>query len=310
MKKFLIFLSLILAAAVLASCAAASTSYDNSYQEPQYTTTYASYDKSSSGNYSGSSAKPADFQRKVIKNVTISLEAEDAKAAYDQIMTFAAGLGGYEFSRSQQASGESLVINARIKIAPEHLDALLDYIGSVGTIESEQTESSDITADYYDARTRLATMEKALLRYYDFLEQAKNIDESLKVQNEINQLTTQIESLKGQLALWDNLLAESTVTIYLRQITDPVKTKRDINWSTLTFDDMGYLIKAGLTGLLNAIVVVLQWVAIVLVVTSPVWIIALIVIFIIVRRKRKKAARAAAADSEITQSPHQGHAGK
>ena len=305
MKRLLILASAaILILALISGCSAASTTAGQDSPGPQSTTTYASND--GAGEPIGD--LPAAI-RKVIKNVELYLEAKDVQLAYDSILAYAEQHGGYEFNRSQQTSGDVVTINAQIKINPDQLSDLIAYIGSVCKLNEQRTSSEDITSDYYDAKTRLATMEKALLTYYTFLEDAKTIDESLKVQNQINDLTLQIESLKGQISLWDNLLAESTVTINLRQTTDPVVAKREINWSTLSFGDMGYLMQSGLTWLLNIIVVVLQWAAIIIVITSPLWIITLLVIWLVCRRRRRRNLAAKAA-SEQPQSPEQANSGE
>ena len=303
MKRLMVCLFIvILVVSMIAGCAASSPA-DNDNQGQQPTTTAASYE--GSGQKAGDAA---DYQRKVIKNVSLDLESKDARSAYAQILAYAVAHGGYEFSREQQTYDDRIVISAQIKIDPIFLDDFLAHISSVSDVISEKTASSDITADYFDARTRLITLEKSLLTYYDFLENAQNIDESLKVQKQIDDLTLQIETIKGRISLWDSLLAESTVSIYLRQVIDPVEAKREINWSTLSLDDMGYLIRAGVTTVLNAIVVVLQWAAIVLAVSSPLWIVALI-IFLVIRRKRQRQKSAKAA-SEITQSTKQADTGE
>ena len=279
MKRFILVLSCtLLAITTLAGCAASSRNFDSM---PSTTTTYNEQE-------SGGSQNTPAISRKILKNVNLSLEAKNVEEAYNDILAYAVGLGGYEFSRTQQVSGDITTVSAKIKIKPEHLDDFIAHIGSVSYIVNNQTSSEDITSDYYDARTRLDTMEKSLETYYDFLDSAKNIDESLKVQTQINDLTLRIESLKGQLNLWDSLLAESTVSIYLRQLSDPMQARREINWSTLTFDDMGYLMKSGLAALLNTVVVVLQWIAIILVVLSPLLIIGLIVLILVRKRIRRK----------------------
>jgi len=302
MKRFAVILSgLIILMLLISSCAASAPTYTN--PGTQYTTTAAANDEGSGQQ----NADSASYQRKVIKNINLELEAKDVKAVYDQILAYAAARGGYEFSRDQQTYNEQIIISAQIKIDPRQLDDFVAFIGTVCDVDSEKSTSSDITADYFDAKTRLATMERTLQTYYDFLENAKNIDESLKVQQQIDELTLQIETLKGRINLWDSLLAESTVSIYLRQVVDPVAAKRDINWSTLSLDDMGYLIKAGLLTVLNALVVVLQWAAIIVAVTSPLWIVALIVILVIRRRRRQKRVHTAetAVSSEVAQSQEQ-----
>lgn len=302
MKRFAVLLIIsLLLLTLLGGCAASSTTFGNSQPTQP---AEGGGDQDYSGQPSGDLV---DYQRKVIKNVAMELKTKDVRATYAQILAYAEAKGGYEFSRNQQTYDSLIEISAQIKIDPRYLDDLAKYIASVSDVISEKTSSSDITADYFDAKTRLDTLEKTLLTYYEFLGNAKNIDESLKVQNQIDELTLQIETLKGRISLWDSLLAESTVSITLRQAADPVGVKRDINWSTLSFDDMGYLIQAGFTSVLNVIVIVLQWAAIIIVVSSPLWIIALAVILIVRRRqnKRRIARETAKMTSEITQAPEQ-----
>lgn len=294
MKRLIITLFCIL---LTLSAAAGCSAY--APKEGSMPTTTATFDDRESG---AAPDLPA-IQRKVLKNISLSLEAQNVAETYEQILAFAEERGGYEFSRSQQLADDKITITARIKIRPDALDDFIAYIGSLCRIILNQTTSEDITADYYDARTRLATMERALETYFGFLDSARTIEDSLRVQAQINDLTLRIESLKGQIRLWDSLLAESTVYIELRQISDPMTARREINWSTLSLDDMGYLMKAGLATLLNGLIVVLQWILIVLVVLSPFIVIALIVI-ILVRRKRrirqkqlKERERALRADS-------------
>ncbi len=300
-KTIAIALSMLLLLGI-AGCSA-SSAVGSQGESPQATTTYSGddgdwADEAPMG--SGNTPDGQDIQRQIIKNAYLSLEARDVEAAYSDLLAYAAQRGGYEAEKNQRTVNDQIMIDAAIKIAPKHLDDFLAYAEETYDLISSQVSTEDITSAYYDIKTRLATKEKALATYYAFLDDAQDIEESLKVQNEINQLTEEIESLKGQLAVWDSLLAESTVTIMLRQLSDPVESKREINWSTLTLDDMSYLMRAGLTAFTNAIVVFLQWAAIVLVVLSPLWIIGLIVLWIVLRAKRKKRAKQA---SEEIQSP-------
>ncbi len=53
--------------------------------------------------------------------------------------------------------------------------------------------------------------------------------------------------MKGMLRLWDSMLAESTVNLEIRQVNDPVQIKKEITWSALSWADMAYLMRSGLT---------------------------------------------------------------
>lgn len=306
MKRLLfIILSLTLLLALLAGCAATSATRSNN-------TTQAATNATTAADQWGGEKTPDTnpseaFTRKQIRNATLDLEVKDVAAAYNLLLSYASQYGGYEVARMQSKSNGYITIDAQIKIEPGQLDAFLVYAATLGDVINTQTTSSDITDDYYDAQTRLKTLEMTLEKYYGFLEKATSIDESLKVQNQIDSLTLQIESFKGQLKLWDSLLAESVITLRLRQSEDPVVLKKEINWSTLSFNDMLYLMKSGVTRVANFLVSALQWLAIALVVTSPLWIIGLVVLFVVRRRnkrQRQKLQQAAAA----AQTPAQGKA--
>jgi hypothetical protein len=273
-----------------AGCSAAQTTRGNKdLGQATYATTTAAMKPGAAAD--SELAGEATAERKIVRNATLDMQVKDVVAAYEELLAYAIQRGGYEVNRNQVKSGDAVTINAQIKIKPEELDGFLAFADGKGEVISSQTSTTDITEAYYDAQIRLETMEKSLETYYGFLNKAKDINESLNVQSQINQLTREIESLKGKITLWESLLAESTVTLRLSQLADPVKIKKEINWSTLTFADMAYLMQSGLTGLLNFIVNVLQWLAISLVVTLPIWVPALVII-LVVRRNRKKRRQA------------------
>ncbi len=291
MKKIIVFgLTLLLMFSVLACSSARSGNLNAPGAAGDYYLTGLEKAETQSGAGSSkdeSAEQEVELERKIVRNANLDLEVADVISAYDSLLDWVTARGGYEIERNQQKSNDVVYINAKIKIKPDLLDELLEYAKSLGEAINAQISTEDITESYYDTKTRLASMELALERYYDFLKKAETIEDSLAVQREINQQTTDIESLKGKLKVWDSLLAESVLTIRLRQTDDPIKLKKDIDWTALSFSDMGYLMKNGLISLTNILVGVFQWLAIVLVAASPVWLV-LILVFILIRRKRKK----------------------
>jgi hypothetical protein len=291
-RKLILILSSMLLLALIAGCSTGlpkptvtGSTYPN---EATYATTTATYkDSESMDKGAGNVTNP---NRKIIRDASLYLEAKDVSDTYSKLLAFATSHGGYEFSRTQQTneSGE-IMVDAVLKIDPAYVDAFLEYARTLGTVISAGSKSQEITADYYDAQTRLKTMESTLQNYYSYLEKAKDIDETLKIQQMIDGLTLDIESLKGQLKLWDSLVSESAITLSIRETPKPVKIepKREINWSALSWDDMIYLMKSGFMKVASASVTILEWLAIILVVTSPLWIIGLVITLIVLRRKRR-----------------------
>ncbi|MEI6602789.1 MAG: DUF4349 domain-containing protein [Clostridia bacterium] len=237
--------------------------------------------------------KPVSVTRKIIKNGDMVIESEDVNATYETILTFAKKQGGYEFTRESVKSGDYTTINAVIKIKPELLDQLMGVAGQGAEVIESNISSDDITAKYTDIKIRLKTQEEGLKKYYEFLNQATNVSQILEIQKSITQITEKIESMKGQIRMWDTLVGEATLTLTLQQKNDPIKITKDVQWNALTPGDMWKMISNGFIAIVNTIVSVLQWVIIALAALSPLIVIAGIVLFILLLNKKKKKKNAA-----------------
>jgi len=246
-----------------------------------------SYDLLAAGNSAGASL-PAD--RKIIRDANVTMEVEDVEKSYDVILAWLTGFGGYESARNMQSYGEdknNVRISATFKIPAGKLDTFLATLKEEGDVKSSNISSSDITADYQDSKIRLETLEKTLENYYRFLEDAKDVDEQLRVTRYINETTNEIEQIKGRIKLWDSLVDYSTVTFYLYKTYEAPKEVREIHWNSLSLDDMGWFIKSGFLGVCNAIFSVLQWIAIILIIISPILIPIAVLLFFLIRHSKK-----------------------
>jgi hypothetical protein len=242
--------------------------------------------------------------KKIIRNARLGIEAEDAQAAYTELRNWVVENGGYEFSSETSKSGNYWVVSAQLKLSPDRLDAFLDYAKTRGELINCIISSNDITDKYVDTRIRLDNAKRNLDKYYEFLKQAVNIDETLKVQNEINRLVADIESYEGLLKLWDSQVAESTIEVSIREKQDPTKIKKEIDWNAITFSDMLSLMKNGFIMVTNTVISVLQWLLIIIVAAIPVLLIAAAVLYIRKRlKKRKKQAQTPANKAIPAQKP-------
>jgi hypothetical protein len=149
--------------------------------------------------------------------------------------------------------------------------------------------SEDITDSYYDATIRLETKRKSLESYFGMLANAKTTDEVLKIQRIIDGITEEIEALEGRLRMWSSRVDMATVNLYIRQDNDPIQIRKEISWNTLSLDDMGYLIKHGFYSVTNTIVSLLQWIVVILVGYSPLWLIlaAAVILFFVLKKRRR-----------------------
>lgn len=312
-----LIIAIAMTAVLLSSCGSSSNSKDMAitssisqfdigdgyyelYEEPadyNDTETVSADTAESAGNTAG------NIERKIIKNGDMMLQADDVTAAYTNLNQYIESIGGYEFSYSfsQEQYDGSSYINVVFKLPPDKLDDVMQYAGNCAKILNSSTSSENITNQYYDYKTRLETMEKSLESYYSLLEKAQTTEAIISIQDSINSLTLEIESVKGQIKLYDSLTNEATLSVDIHQ--SPAVVAEDVEWDSISLKDMGRLSSNGFITVVNGIWSVLQWLVIILISISPILlIIAVIVVITVVCIKssaKKRSKKAEKLNEEI-----------
>lgn len=294
-------MGIILSLALLTSCASGSKSNTGTADYGVVETTAAGYSQLSAGEAADAAAPIAKADssaqnvsqvtnKKIIKDANLDIEAKDVSACYTKLLDYIITQGGYEFSQDLSNSTDYSSLSATIKIPPDKLDATLEFAKECGTIVNVSTSTSDITASYTDTEIRLENKKKNLEKYYEFYSKATTIEEIVAIQTQIDTITADIESYEGQIKLWNSLLDESSLRIYIQEASDPNKIPKDIEWNSISLGTMGKIIQNGFTAVINVIISFFQWLIIIIVSASPLLIITGIIIFIARKIDKKKKA--------------------
>ncbi len=275
-----------------------STSYDGDYS----TGNVAAEEKPAEESESQSQPDGA-VERKIIRNANVSIEAEDARACYASVLEYVKSLGGYESNYNERSneysSGTYIDIEVEFRIAPEKLEEFVGRTGEFGEVTYCAVTSDEVTAEYYDLATRLESKTRALDSYYALFEKAETIDDILTIQYRIDELTEEIESIKGRIRLYDSLVDESTIYLSISQYTSAPVAEKEFEWDSLTGSDFLKLIKNGFLGVCNFVWSALQWFVIILISVLPLLVIAAGVFFAVraVRKKLGKTGKKTAKES-------------
>lgn len=236
----------------------------------------------------GSTTSSSSIERKIIKDADITMEAEDAHACYASILDTAKKLGGYESTCTTRETEYNITVSATLKLPPEKLDEFMTKTGEFGKVTYSTVSADEITETYYDLQTRMNTKQASLDRYYELLAKAETVEEIINIQQTIDSITEEIESIKGRLRVYDALVDESTVNISISQeIVIPVEEK-EFEWNSLTFSSFCKLIKNGFLSVCNFVWSMILWILIIAVSVLPLAVIAGAVVYLIIRNKRKK----------------------
>lgn len=154
--------------------------------------------------------------RIVIKDSNLSLLVKDVRNTGDQIISYAKDNGGFMVFASYNRPTESPFAAITIRIPTPKLDGALNYIRSLSIkVTSENLVGTDVTEEYIDIESRLATLKKTQAKFEEILEKAITVTDILAVQRELISLQEQIDSLKGQKEAIENNAKLTKITIYL-----------------------------------------------------------------------------------------------
>ena len=241
---------------------------------------------------------PGTVQRKFIENGNLELRSVNVDETFKALSALAASLGGRVVSYEQFVGETYKTISMQVAVPYGKLTDFMEHAGETWTkIEAQSVTSQEVTEEFYDTKVRIESTEKLIEHYRTILTEAKTIEETLQVQSRIDELTVELESLKGRFRVLDYLTQESHISITIRMEEDPTVAKPEVTLKTMKWSDVGFLMKNALTKVGIGIALGFQYFLIFLVYASPVVafiLLVLLIVWIVRRRKRKKKAALAA----------------
>jgi len=219
-------------------------------------------------------------ERMIVRTGEMSLVVEDITQACDEIAQLAASFDGYVVS--SRISGEEEEMRGRISIrVPDGKFelALTELRNLAVRVESESTDSRDVTEEYVDLKSRLKNAEATEKQYLALLEKAEDVEDILSIYESLSWVRQEIEQIKGRMQYLERTSSMSLISVRL----EPEATAKPLvhaGWSALE----------ALKSAVRGIVIFGQWLgtlAIWLIIFIPVW--GTILGIIYWRRRRKKA---------------------
>ena len=199
MKKF----SLPVCGAVLVFCGCTATapnadtvrSYDKSAPEYGHAAVRSGAMRSNAAAMQDRAAGTGYFRqqegRMMAYTAGFTLTVKKQSAALDEIKLLAESLGGYLLSSRRG--------NVVLKVPAAKADEFYKTAGQYGKISDFRISAEDLTDTITDLGVRLDNLRKLRSRLTELLAKARNVDEMVKVERELNRVTTEIERIDAQL---------------------------------------------------------------------------------------------------------------
>jgi len=156
-------------------------------------------------------------QRLIIRTADMSVVVTDTERAMASIVQMAEDNGGWVVNSNVfQVDETAKTGNMTVRVPAEGFQSFIDAVQLMSVeVTRISTSGQDVTEDYVDLSSRLANLEATAERVRAFLDETKNVEEALAVNQELSRLEGEIEVLKGRIKYLEQSSAFSTVTIDL-----------------------------------------------------------------------------------------------
>jgi hypothetical protein len=190
--------------------------------------------------------------------------------------------GRNEYAPTEGNAG-SATLTLRIPIAA--LDATLDKLKALGTVQEVSLSSTDVTMQSQDLDARIKALSASVDRLVALLATATDTDNLIALETAISDRQGELESLESQQRYLADQVAMSTLTLNLVSPAEAVVVEPDNFLSGLAAGWAAFV--AFFAGLLVALGVLLPWLVLIAIIV--------VVIIALVRRSRRRASAPAAA---------------
>lgn len=181
-----------------------------------------------------------------------------------------------------------------LRVPAENLDAFMDEAMQLGTVKYQSEGSEDVTQQHVDLTARLENLRAEEARLRTFFDAAKNVQEMLAVESELNRIRAEIESMDAQVKYLERQAALATVTVEITE-EQPVVSPAGDDWGFVDAITTGF---RGAAGVIKGAITVL-------IASAPLWILGLAIFFVIravVRGRRRRQVADTSTPPEITGS--------
>lgn len=214
MNGFLRKAIVIAAVGAFLSCSAAGQTETESAVAEEYSAGFAADAAAAPMMKAMRSANQSDAvpERKIVYRADLTIETTDLVGTREKILNLMEtenGILEYNEQNEQQ-------FYLSLKIPAEKFEEFLNEAKAVGRVIYSSISANDVTEQYIDTETRLASKRALLEKYQSYLPQAKDLKEILEVEAQINSVTTELEQWEGRLQRLEKEVAYSSVSVRLK----------------------------------------------------------------------------------------------
>ena len=231
--------------------------------------------------------------RKLIKNVYLTVETENFEELNQNISDKVTSLGGY--MQNASVSGKNLYSDSYryasyvIRIPKDKLDSFVTEVSKISNVTNKTESTDDITLQYVDMESQKQALTIEYDRLTALLEQADTLETIIALESRLTEVRYQLQSMESQLRTYDNLVDYATITVEVSEVgrLTPVEVKTPFQKMISGFQTSVYNVATGIRDFFIGFVIAIPY----LFVLAVVILIFAIIVKIVIKKTEKKNAK-------------------
>ena len=227
-------------------------------------------------------------ERLIIRTGNLSIVVTDTEEAIAQITDMVEANGGWVVNSNLfQYSDTAKTGDITVRVPSDGYNSALEAIKGIALeVTSESSSGQDVTDEFVDLSSRLANLEATADRVRNFLDESRNVEEALAVNQELSRLEGEIEVIKGRMQFLSQSASFSTISVHLTpdEASQPIEIAgwRPQGVAKEAIEDLVFALQDIADFLIRFVIAVLP---ILLIFGIPIW---LVIRFFVRRRRRRK----------------------
>jgi hypothetical protein len=177
----------------------------------------ASAGKEASG---AASVRLVDLGNRIVRTATVNLEVREGGIgdAISQATEVAARHKGIYVAATTSLPADGVARGqVTFRVPVEAFEAVLRDLKALGTYRGEKSSTEDVTGKYIDLKGQLTAWQAQERVYLRLLDRARSIADVIAVQNQLQQVQSNIERLQGQVDYLEDQSSFSTIVLALTE---------------------------------------------------------------------------------------------
>ncbi|HEU5002529.1 MAG TPA: DUF4349 domain-containing protein [Actinomycetota bacterium] len=162
----------------------------------------------------------AGFQQSIVRTASVSVRVPKGHfaSAWSQAAGVAGRFGGLvSNSNTQTANGRLASGNLTLQVPSTNLDQALAALGDLGAVSNQSTTSLDESGQVASDAAQLTALQGEEAEYLQLLPQAKSTADILAIEQPLNNVTQQIQTLQASQSYLQNQVAMASIQATLAE---------------------------------------------------------------------------------------------